>query len=482
MSLKKWFEETDSITNLERTRNLAIIGGAISGITVIWTVLFAQFSGGLEGYSAGKLLAGFLATGLTLLVVYVIDYGTKVDLPYALDLLFSGRAFRDLKHNWRVLLFALILLSFNFIRLGFTAAIDWYGRGDMISVVMHKPLSRNVVALKDSLSKATVATVAGLASDIKELKRQLRQVERQVATENPELAKNIRDKKDKWGWNAGELRRRKDKATKPIHAKIAAKEALYAERLAAEGKVADALTLSALSDNEAAQAEYNDKHHRLSFGVGVFGAGCSGIVLVVSIMLALINSANQDNPYYHKKHEAKKQTVESSATIVESPATTPATVAATVAPNLQTVPIRNENRDDEALKRLIVMQAEKLSTLSAQVLDLKNRPVETVERVVERIVEKPATVVEKTPEPLSDNGSTKKTTVEKIEQSIEVVQVDTKNLRDATIKQWQRSFISKDEKTREENRQKAEKGIKRLEELGFNVVPDGMKLSITSKS
>lgn len=474
----KFLKETDSITNLERTRNLAIIGGAISGITVIWTVLYAQFSGALVGWSVGTFIAGTLATVLTALVVFVVDYGTKVDLPYALDLLFSGRAFQDVGKNWRVLLFAIILLSFNFARLGFTAAIDWYGRGDMISVVMQKPVESDIVAIKDSLSKATVATVATVEKDLRQLHRQLSQAERQVEKENPALLKNIMGKQDKWGWNARELRKRKDKATANIRKQIATKDALLMDRLSKESSTTDLIVASQQKKNEREQAEYREKKHRLSMGVGYFGVGCSLATLIISILLSLINSANQDNPYYHKKHEAKK--------VVGNPATTaadntaaPAIVSTTAAPSLQAVPIRNDNRDsDEVLKKLIVAQAEKLSDLSIQILEIKNRPVEVVERVVEKPSTIPVQNVEKVSKPLSDNGSTKAT----VADSVEVVAVDTKNLRDATMKQWERSFTSKEEKTRLENKAKAEQGIKRLRELGFTVEVNGTKLSITSKN
>lgn len=460
----KFLKEQDSITNLERTRNLAIIGGAISGITVIWTVLFSQFSGAFSGWQSGDVVAALIATACTALVVYVVDYGTKVDLPYAMDLLVSGRAFKDFRKNWRVFLFAFILLSFCFARLAFTAAIDWYGRGEMVNAVMPKPETRNVVALKDSLSKATRLAVAPVEKDIKDIKRQISTVERQVEKENPEMILRIKNKQDKWGWNATELRKRKERATKELRAQLSKKEELHTAILARETKTADEIISFEQSKNQGAINSYHETKNIVANGAGYFGVGCAATVLIVSFLLSLVNFADQDRPEYYKKHEIKKTAV---APVEKGSDSAPAPSL----PHLQ--PIKHGG--DE---RLVENLLHRVSSLSAELSEVKNRQPQVVEKIVEKTVEKQPESFDKSPKLLSDNKDSKST----VENSVEIVSVDTKNLRDATMKQWERSFTSKEEATRKTNRQKAEQGIRQLEQLGFSVQVNGTKLSITSKS
>lgn len=142
--------------------------------------------------------------------------------------------------------------------------------------------------------------------------------------------------------------------------------------------------------------------------------------------------------------------------------------------NLQVVPIRNDTRDSDATARILLQQREELAIISAQLTELKNRPVEVVERIVEKSATTPPPTSETTPKPLSDNTS-------RISTTVEVVENDNKNLIDATTKQWIRSFTSKTVAARELNENKAKEGIQLLQQKGYTVDVKGQKISIYKK-
>lgn len=311
--ITNFFKDQDSISNLETTRNLLIIGGAVSGVTVIFGSLFAQFAGAFEGYAAGNAIAAIISIILTALVVFVIDYGTKVDLPYALDLILSGAVFKDFKKNWRVLLFAFILFAFCIGRLAFTAAIDWYGRGEMIGAVMKKPQTKDVAALKLELSKELDGRLAKIQSEIAVLRREVKKTEQQVEKQNPAILVKIKKKEDKWGWYASDLQERKDKATATIRDEIAEKTTLYNQILKTENKRIDEIVASEQAQNDDLLADYKNTKLTLSNGAGFFGVGCAIGVLIVSFLLSLINSAKQDRPDYYKKHQSKHERAKAAA-------------------------------------------------------------------------------------------------------------------------------------------------------------------------
>lgn len=311
--ITNFFKDQDSISNLETTRNLLILGGAVSGVTVIFGSLFAQFSGALEGYAAGNAIAAIISIIITALVVFVIDYGTKVDLPYALDLILSGAVFKDWKKNWRVLLFAFILFAFCLGRLAFTAAIDWYGRGEMVGAVMKKPETKDVASLKLELSQELDGRLTAIQSEIKTLRREVKATERQVEKQNPAIINKINKKEDKWGWYARTLQERKDKETEPLRQQIAAKETLYNQILATENKRIDEIVAGVQDQNTQLLTDYKNTKLTLSNGAGFFGVGCAIGVLIVSFLLSLINSAKQDTPDYYKKHQSKHEKAKAAA-------------------------------------------------------------------------------------------------------------------------------------------------------------------------
>lgn len=352
--ITNFFKDQDSISNLETTRNLLIIGGAVSGVTVIFGSLFAQFAGAFEGYAAGNAIAAIISIILTALVVFVIDYGTKVDLPYALDLILSGAVFKDWKKNWRVLLFAFILFAFCLGRLAFTAAIDWYGRGEMVGAVMKKPETKDVAALKLELSNELHGRLAGIQSEIKTLRREVIARERQVEKQNPEMVRKIKSKEDKWGWHANTLQKRKDSATASIRQQIKAKETLYNQILATENKRIDEIVASEQAQNADLIADYKNTKMTLSNGAGFFGVGCAVGVLIVSFLLSLINSAEQDNPDYYKKHQSKHEKAKAAA---------PGAV--------QPVPVRGAGDRDLALT--LSLSLDRQSKLESKLRDLESK-------------------------------------------------------------------------------------------------------------
>lgn len=486
-----WIKHHDSklLNNLTHGRNAGILGGALSSITLYFTFFYSNIEKTFAGWGNADMIAIILASIFTIIIAGLVDASNADNLPEAFDLILGRRAkttpsgsklVNKIKSGWRSTTFSILVFLLSVGCLAFSAVIDWYGRGETAKTIVKEPEKQDEIAVKDSLNQLRKAAIAPYEADIEAIEKEIKKAEREAEKIHTASLAVIKAGEDKWDYHKKLIQKEKNKATKKLKEQLLQLREDKAKVYAQETESINTTLSSIQQDNQLKMNNYLESlsfTEKASGGAGIF---FGVMAFVCQLLLSLRNTAEQNVPEYEEQHSKPlSKPVSTSATTVVNLATGLSTDSTTVAPEPGKYPHMQPVKHDN--ERIVENLLRNVSALSSRVEELQNRPVEVVERVVERIIEKQPENVEKTPKPLSDNGD-RKTVVERVvDQSVEIVGVDTKNLRDATMKQWERSFTSKTEQAREENKRKANEGIKKLTELGFLVETNGSKLSIVSK-
>jgi hypothetical protein len=275
-----------SIRNWEITRDVAAVVGALTSITVVWAIVYNNV---LQVFPS-PWIAGAFALAAIAGVLFVIDWGLRADLGYAFDLLISGKAWT----NWRLAAFLILLLGFNVARSFTTITLSWQGRKDVITSVVKPPELENVAAAKSALDNASAARLAGLERNIRELQAQIKSAE---AGAGSAALRSLAASGN--GWARGELARARAKASKEYRAQLATAQSAYTNILQTDAATGAAAVNALARVNEERAATYHDITSRNMAYLGYFGAGCTFVVILVSLMLSLINVAEQELPRYN---------------------------------------------------------------------------------------------------------------------------------------------------------------------------------------
>jgi len=288
--MKTFFKsQNSSIRNWELTRDIASFIGAMTSIAVIWAIAFNNLSEAL----GNRYIAGAFAALTVAGVLFIVDWGLRADLGYGFDLLFSGNAWK----NWRLSAFLILLLGFNVIRSAVTVTLSWQGRKDVVLAVSEAPELADVAQAKTGMDAASVARLNGIRQQVESLQKQIATAE--AGAGSAALHKLAASGN---GWAKSELSRAKERATRSLRAQLEVAQLAYT-KIASTDAEASANAVSALAMGNTAKLErYQEVSSRNMAYLGYFGAGCTFVVIMISLMLSLLNTAEQDAPAYSYKH------------------------------------------------------------------------------------------------------------------------------------------------------------------------------------
>lgn len=287
--------QNSSIRNWELTRDIASFIGAMTSIAVIWAIAFNNLSEAL----GNKYIAGAFAALTVAGVLFIVDWGLRADLGYGFDLLFSGNAWK----NWRLSAFLILLLGFNVIRSAVTVTLSWQGRKDVVLAVSEAPELADVAQAKTGMDAASSERLNGIRQQVESLQKQIATAE--AGAGSAALHKLASSGN---GWAKSELSRAKAKATRSLRQQLEIAQAAYT-RIASTDAQASANAVSALAMGNTAKLErFQEISSRNMAYLGYFGAGCTFIVILISLMLSLLNTAEQDTPVYSYKHNVNGNT------------------------------------------------------------------------------------------------------------------------------------------------------------------------------
>jgi hypothetical protein len=288
--MKQLFKsQTSSIRNWEFTRDIASLIGALTSVAVIWAIAYGNLAEAL----GNKYVAGLFAAATVAGVLFIVDYGLRADLGYGFDLLFSGSVWK----NWRLSAFLVLLLGFNVIRSAVTITLSWQGRKDVVTAVTEAPELADVGQAKTQMDNASAERLAGIQTQVANLQRQIREAE---ATAGSAALHKLAATGN--GWAKSELSKARAKASRSLREQLSIAQAAYT-RIATTDATASANAVSALAMGNAAKlGRYQEVSSRNMAYLGYFGAGCTFVVIMISLMLSLLNTAEQDAPIYSYKH------------------------------------------------------------------------------------------------------------------------------------------------------------------------------------
>ena len=288
--MKQFFKsQTSSIRNWEFTRDIASLIGALTSVAVIWAIAYNNLAEAL----GNKYVAGLFAALTVAGVLFIVDWGLRADLGYGFDLLFSGSVWK----NWRLSAFLVLLLGFNIIRSAVTITLSWQGRKDVVTAVTEAPELADVGRAKTSMDNASAQRLAGIQAQATGLQRQIREAE--AAAGSAALHKLAASGN---AWAKAELAKARARASRSLRQQLDIAQSAYT-RIATTDATASANAVSALAMGNTAKLErYQEVSSRNMAYLGYFGAGCTFVVIMISLMLSLLNTAEQDAPAYSYKH------------------------------------------------------------------------------------------------------------------------------------------------------------------------------------
>lgn len=277
-----------SIRNWEITRDVAALVGALTSITVIWAIVFNN----VMDIFHNPIVSGIFAIAAIAGVLFVVDWGLRADLSYAFDLLLSGKFWQ----NWRLTVFLVLLMGFNVVRSGVTITLSWQGRKDVVTAITENPELENVAAAKAQLDAASARKIASLEANIKELQSSIKAAE--AGAGNAALRTLAASGN---GWAKNELARYKARASATYRKQLTTAQATYTEVLQADTRTAAVAVEALAKSNDEKLSIYHEITTRNMAYLGYFGAGCTGVVILISLMLSLVNVAEQETPQYNKR-------------------------------------------------------------------------------------------------------------------------------------------------------------------------------------
>jgi hypothetical protein len=274
----------DALGVIKTTQNAAAIGGAITGMSIVATVGYA----GLSEYLP-KFVALLLTTGAVIMVLFVVDYGLRKTLPLGFDLLISGQWFRD----WRTGAFLALLLSFNFIQAFSSIKLSWEGRKEAVAAIQQAPELDDVVQLKRQVDQTGSAKIRAMDSEVEKLRKDIARKEQEIKKMYPSYVEKIDAGQDKWAWYADQLSAKKEsKELDALENQLTALLSARTKAIEAETETAKRTIANIASTNTAKWGEYEISKTRNMQYIGYFGAGCTFILIITSLMLSLLGQSN----------------------------------------------------------------------------------------------------------------------------------------------------------------------------------------------
>lgn len=273
----------DALEILKTTRNAAAIAAAITSMTIVGTVAYTGFAEYLP-----RFIAFIFSLGAVVMVAFVIDYGLRKTLPLGFDLLISGQWFRD----WRTGAFLVLLLSFNFIQAYSSVKLSWEGRKEAVAAIQKAPDLTDIAQTKRQVDQTGSAKIRAMDSEVSKLRKDIERKESEIERLHPTYIDRIKSGGDKWGWYAGQLDKMKKNKTSKLQSELTALLSARTKAIESETETAQ-LTVSNIAEtNTAKWDEYEISKSRNMAYIGYFGAGCTFVVVIISLMLSLLGQSN----------------------------------------------------------------------------------------------------------------------------------------------------------------------------------------------
>jgi len=486
--------KSDAVTTLRWTREVAALGGAVTGVTVIWGMVYFNVAD-----ATGSRFVGTVAAIVGIVVgLFIIDFSYRKNFPYVSDLIVSGQAFR----SWRIGLFTLLLLILSAAQMLSSGLLSWEGRKDVAEGIIQAPELEDVASIKVASDKTTSAKIREVKAQISALDRDIRNREKQVENNYPTYIEKIESGADKWGWYATELEKKKSQSVGGLRQERANLSEALAQLVGSQA-ASDRLVVEAVaSQNSAKLQQYSDKKERNMRFLGYFGVGCLVVVAFVSIMLSLIGYSDLEEM---DMKETKKPFREASA---------PASVPAGKPSPPDVIPIRATSQYDnyemsrrqqaaeaqieemlrqqeerirqaeeqrKAELRQVEAQREAESQRNAEILRLEKERSDRLDKEKAEALRQIQAL-----RPLSDNSSgnlSEKLSVKITEKGISVEGKvygvsELSKLKDKSQKWYNRQFTSKTGKGRSDNKDRWEAIKPVWEEIGATLVYNGQSVSI----
>lgn len=272
----------DAIGILKTTRNAAAIAAALTSMTIVFAIAYGSASEYMPAFFA--YVFGLLAVAV---VAFVVDYGFRQTLPLGLDLLISGYAWRD----WKVAAFMALLLGWNFIQGYSSIKLSWEGRKEAIAIIQQEPDLEDVAQVKAQVDRTGSAKIRALDSEIRDLRRDIERKESEVERLYPSYVENIKEGRDKWGWNAKQIESKKRTATASMSRQLDELMTARTKAIQAETETAQITVSNVAAVNETKWQDYQISKSRNMAYIGYFGSGCTIAVFLISLMIALIGQS-----------------------------------------------------------------------------------------------------------------------------------------------------------------------------------------------
>jgi len=339
----------DAISILKTTRNAAAIAAALTSMTIVFAIAY----GSAVEYMP-RFFAYVFGIGAVGVVAFVVDYGFRQTLPLGLDLLISGYAWQD----WKVAAFMALLLGFNFLQGYSSIKLSWEGRKEAIAVIQKAPELEDMAQVKSQVDRTGSAKIRAIDSEIRDLRREIKRREDKVEQNHPTYIDKIQAGKDTWGWHAAEIKKMKDRETAALNKELAELSAARTKAIQAETETAQITVSSIAATNETKWSDYQISKDRNMAYIGYFGSGCTIVVVLISLMIALVGQS-----------EVKQ--------VEQREVVSPMRKKTTAPPHI--APARSETVGDYETVRAIEMLRAETERLSHETENLKRKPeTETV--------------------------------------------------------------------------------------------------------
>lgn len=479
--------KSDAVTTLRWTREVAALGGAVTGVTVIWGMVYFNVAD-----ATGSRFVGTVAALVGIVVgLFIIDFSYRKNFPYVSDLIVSGQAFR----SWRIGLFTLFLLILSAAQMLSSGLLSWEGRKDVAEGIIQAPELEDVASIKVASDKTTSAKIREVKAQISALDRDIRNREKQVENNYPTYVEKIESGADKWGWYATELEKKKSQSVGSLRQERATLSEALAQLVGSQAEADKTVIAAVAAQNQAKLDQYSQKKERNMRFLGYFGVGCLGVVAFISIMLSLIG--------YSELEEMDMKDVKSPFRERNS-SSTPHSPARPAAPG--GIPVRSTNQYDayEIARRQEMAEArleEMRRQQEQQIRQIEQQRQADAERQAEalrqereradRLAKEKAEAEAKARQieaskSLSDKNSSdlsERMAAKVVENGISVEGKvygvsELSKLKDNSQKWYNRQFTSKTEKGRARNRDRWESIKPVWEQIGAKLVYNEQSVSI----
>ncbi len=294
-------KETDTIKLLKSGRKVAGILGYL-GVT---PVIYGQVYGATFD-AFGQIGANIICLMSLALFGFLIDYMYVKLTPVGYASLFSGKTWRNSegKFRWNTIVFSVLLWLFAMSLGAITATFSYIGRHDAADGLVAKAKTKDIVAVKDSLSNKSQGQLAKLEGQIQITQGQIRDIDNQIEAETkrakalvPTSVKKVKDKQDPWGYHQkvidkkiASLTKDEKKQKDKLLDKLDRQQRLFEDQTKMLTAQDTSAIASVMAGNQKAELEEAQKKSRVADVAKYIGFISFGFVLISSILLGLIHA------------------------------------------------------------------------------------------------------------------------------------------------------------------------------------------------